>query len=408
MSISIGRHTIGKKEFIALVAQIMALNAVALDIMLPAFPQIGEGLRVSNPNDIQYVLTAYLVGFGVGQLLLGPISDRYGRRIPLLIGLSLYVVAAIAAAFSPGFATLIALRVVQGLGAASTRIIAIAAVRDTFSGRAMAEVMSLVFMVFMVVPIIAPALGQLIVLAGPWQWIFAAMALMGLLVMGWAFVRLPETLAPENRRPLSVAAISGGFTIVFSNRVAMMYGLAPGVLLGALFGFLNTAQPIYGEIYGLGPLFPFAFASVGMVMAVSSLINARIVGRFGMRPVSHSALIGFIALSGVWFVWSLLGTIPFWPFLLLMAAIMFLFSLIATNFNAMSMDPLGEVAGTASSVFGFMQTAGGALLGAIIGAAFDGTTLWVGAGYFVAGLIALAMVLVAENGKLFETRYEIT
>jgi MFS transporter, DHA1 family, multidrug resistance protein len=408
MSISIGRHTIGKKEYIALISQIMALNALALDIMLPAFPQIGAGLRISNSNDIQFVLTAYLIGFGVGQLLLGPISDRYGRRIPLLIGLGLYVLAAIAAAFSPGFATLIALRLVQGLGAAATRIIAIAAVRDTFSGRAMAEVMSLVFMVFMVVPIIAPAMGQVIVLIGPWQWIFAAMAVVGLGVMAWAFLRLPETLAPENRRPLTVSAVTGGFVIVFSNRVAMMYGLAPSILFGALFGFLNTAQPIYGEIYRLGPLFPVAFASVGVVMAISALINSRIVGRFGMRPVSHGALVGFTGLSGIWLVWSLIAPIPFWPFLALMASIMFLFGLIATNFNAMSMDPLGKVAGTASSVFGFIQTAGGAVLGALIGTMFDGTTVWVGAGYFTFGLIALAMVLVAENGKLFATQNEMS
>ncbi|HUV32018.1 MAG TPA: multidrug effflux MFS transporter, partial [Devosiaceae bacterium] len=357
------------------------------------------------PNHIQFVLTSYFLGFGVGQLFLGPISDRFGRRAPLLWGLGLYILAAFAAAYSPNFAAMLALRTLQGLGAAATRIVAMAVVRDTFSGRAMAEIMSLVFVVFMAVPVVAPAIGQVIVLFAPWQFIFLGMVAMAFVVLVWAWIRLPETQAPENKRALRFAVIVEGFGIVFSNRKAMMYGLAPGVIFGALFGFLNTAQPIYTEIYGLGALFPFAFGAVAIVMAASSLLNARLVGRFGMHPLSHGALICFIALSAVWFVISLSGTTPLWLFMALTAALMFLFGFIANNFNALAMEPLGKVAGTASSVFGFLQTAGGAVAGAVIGQAYNGSVTPVALGYTILGLLALGMVLVAERGRLFHTEH---
>lgn len=406
MTISAAGRSLSRLEFIALVASMMALNAMAIDIMLPAFPLIGAALSVADHNHVQFVLSSYLIGFGIGQLFLGPIVDRYGRRNPLLVGLGVYALAALAAAISPDFGLLLAFRFLQGFGAAATRVVAMSVVRDTFSGRAMAEVMSLVFVVFMAVPVIAPSIGQVIVLIAPWQFIFLCMVAMGSAVALWAFLRLPETLAPENQRPLKFGVIVEGFGIVFSNRAAMMYGIAPGVILGALFGFLNTVQPIYTEIYGLGTLFPFAFGAVALVMAGSSFLNSRLVGRFGMRRLSHAALLGFIVLSGFWFFISLFGVIPLWLFMLTIASLMFLFGFIANNFNALAMDPLGEVAGTASSVFGFLQTAGGAIAGAFIGQFYNGSVTPIALGYLVLGVIALAMVLFAERGVLFGTRHQ--
>lgn len=405
MTIAAAGKSLSRRQFIALVASIMALNAMAIDIMLPAFDRIIAALAVKDHNHIQFVLTAYLVGFGIGQLFLGPMSDRFGRRRPLLWGLGLYVVAALAAAFSPDFGTLLALRMLQGFGAASTRIVAIAVVRDTFSGRAMAEVMSLVFVVFMAVPVVAPALGQLIVLFGPWQFIFFGMVAMGGSVATWAAFRLPETLAPENRRGLHVGAITEGFAIVFSNRLAMMYGLAPALIFGALFGLLNTAQPIYTQIYGLGAFFPVAFAAVAIVMAIASLLNSRLVGKFGMRPLSHGALIGFIAISSFWFLLSLFGPLPLWLFMVTVSATMFLFGFMVNNFNSLAMEPLGRVAGTASSVFGFMQTVGGAVAGAIVGQFYNGSVTPIALGYLVLGAAAMILVLVAERGVLFRTQH---
>ncbi len=387
--------------FIALIAAIMALNALAIDIMLPAFPQIRDSLGIDDPNHTQFVLTTYFAGFGIGQLLFGPISDRFGRRAPLFWGLGLYVICAFLAPLSPDFTVLLVLRVLQGFGAASTRIVAMAIVRDTHSGRAMAEVMSLVFMVFMIVPIIAPAIGQGLVLLGPWPLIFIVMAVLGFCVGLWAHFKLPETLAIEARRQLRFSVIVEGFGIVLSNRTAMMYGLAPGVMFGAMFAFIGVVQPIYTEIYDLGLLFPLAFAAAAGFMAVSSLLNARIVRIFGIRRLSHSALFGFILISAFWGLWSLTGTIPLIPFILLVSSVMFMFGMIANNFNSLAMEPLGQVAGTASSVFGFLQTVLGAFMGAGIGQLYNGTTTPIAAGFVVLGLLALGMVLIAEKGKLF-------
>lgn len=393
----------GRGEFIALIAAIMAINALAVDIMLPGLPQIGASLGVHSENHVQFVITAYLLGFGVSQLFYGPLSDRFGRRLPLFGGLAIYVVAALGSAFVTDFTTLIILRVLQGLGAAATRVIAVSVVRDKFSGRQMAEVMSLVMMVFMILPVVAPATGQLIMLFGEWHLIFMFMAIMALVVGLWAFLRLPETLPVSHRRPLTMKSTLGGFVIVLTNRVALFYMLGTSFILGALFGYINSAQQIFVGIYQLGTLFPLAFAAVAMTLALASFLNSRLVGRFGMRRISQTMLLVFTSFSLLWMVLSIVmdGPIPFAVLMIIYMTIMLSFSLVTANFNALAMEPLGEVAGTASSVLGFAQTVIGAALGAVIGQAFDGTTTPVATGYCVLGFVALACVLIAERGRLF-------
>jgi len=402
-AISAQGRTIPRPEFIALLAALMALNALAIDIMLPAFPQMGEALNVTNENDRQLVVSSYLFGFGVMQLVFGPLSDRFGRRIPLLFGLAVYILAAFAALATPNFATLLALRFVQGLGAAGTRVIAQSAVRDCYSGRAMAEIMSLIFMVFMVVPIIAPAVGQLILIYGHWTGIFAFIGGLCLMVALWAYFRLPETLAPENRRPLTPAGIFEGFAIVLSNRVSMSYALAGTLMLGSLFSFINTTQQIYVDIYGLGPLFPLAFAGTAGVMAVASYLNSRVVMTFGMRRLSHLAVLVFTALTTFLWLLSLGGVVPIWAFFVIFSAIMFMFGWAASNMNSLSMEPLGHVAGTASSAFGFIQTIGGAAIGLYVGRQFDGTITPIVGSLAILGTAALIIILFAERGRLFGT-----
>lgn len=392
---------ISRPEFIGLVAALMALNALAVDVMLPALPYMGQALNVVNENDRQLVVSAYLLGFGGMQLAYGPISDRFGRRAPLIVGIVIYVGAALSAIFAPTYATLLALRAVQGMGAAGTRVIAQSLVRDLYSGRRMAEVMALVFMVFMVIPVIAPSVGQVILLFGPWTHIFIFMATLATLVLIWVSLRLPETLAPENRRDLTFMNITEGFVAVFSNRVALSYAFASMVVFGALFGFINTAQQIYVDIYQLGEFFPLAFAAVASLMSISSFLNSRIVGRVGMRRVSHFALVMFTLLGGLWFALSLFDLLPFWVFLPIFGSVMFMFGWTGSNMNSLAMEPLGRIAGTASSVFGFMQTVGGAIIGAFIGQLFDGTTTPVAAGYFGLGAVAICLVLIGEKGKLF-------
>lgn len=396
----------GRGEFIALIAAIMAINALAVDIMLPGLPQIGASLGVHSENHVQFVITAYLLGFGVSQLFYGPLSDRFGRRLPLFGGLAIYVVAALGSAFVTDFTTLIILRVLQGLGAAATRVIAVSVVRDKFSGRQMAEVMSLVMMVFMILPVVAPATGQLIMLFGEWHLIFMFMAIMALVVGLWAFLRLPETLPVSHRRPLTMKSTLGGFVIVPTNRVALFYMLGTSFILGALFGYINSAQQIFVGIYQLGTLFPLAFAAVAMTLALASFLNSRLVGRFGMRRISQTMLLVFTSFSLLWMVLSIVmdGPIPFAVLMIIYMTIMLSFSLVTANFNALAMEPLGEVAGTASSVLGFAQTVIGAALGAVIGQAFDGTTTPVATGYCVLGFVALACVLIAERGRLFRVQ----
>lgn len=394
---------ISRVEFITLMAALMAINALAIDVMLPALSEIGSSLGVMTANHHQYVISVYLLGFAISQLFYGPISDRFGRKKPLMIGIGIYVATAVACVWAPDFSTLLALRFLQGIGAASTRIMAVSIVRDRYSGRAMAEVMSLAMMVFMIVPVIAPATGQVIMLFSEWHMIFGFMAFFACLIGFWAYLRLPETLAPENRRPFTARSIIRGFGIVISNRTAFCYTLAASFTLGSLFGFINSAQQIYVGIYDLGKGFPIAFAGVAAFMALSAFLNSRLVGRFGMRRISQTLLITFIGLSFLLFMLSLLldGPVPFPIYIVIFALIMFCFGSIGGNFNALAMEPLGKVAGTASSVLGFVQSLIGTAIGIFIGQSFDGTTVPMALGYFSVGVIAMIFVLIAEQGKLF-------
>jgi DHA1 family bicyclomycin/chloramphenicol resistance-like MFS transporter len=388
-------------EFIALAAALMALNALAIDIMLPGLQEIGASLNVAEENHRQYVVSAYFGGMAAALLVYGPLSDRYGRRVPLLVGLTIYVVAAAAAAFAPSFEILLALRFIQGVGAASTRVIAVSVVRDRFGGRAMAEVMSLIFMTFMIIPIIAPSLGQLMMMFASWHHIFILMAVIAAAVLFWTWLRLPETLHPQDRRQIDLASILDGFRIVLSNRISIGYTLASTAVFAALFGFINSAQQIYVGIYGLGAWFPILFAIVAGLMAVSSFLNSQLVSRVGMRRLSHGALLGFLAVSSIWFAWSLTGPVPLVAFVSLFALAMVQFGWIGSNFNSIAMEPLGHIAGTASSIQGFIQTLGGGVAGAMIGQAFNGTVTPLAAAFCGVSVLGLVLVLVAERGKLF-------
>ncbi len=395
------KPNISRLEYIALVAAIMALNALAIDIMLPALPNIGQALNIANENDRQLVISAYLLGVGAAQLLFGPLSDRFGRRKPLMISLIFYIITAFIAIFLPNFALLLLLRFLQGVGAASFRVIAMASVRDKYEGREMAQIMSLIFMVFMIIPIIAPSIGQLLLLFDDWHLLFLFIGTIGLIVAIWAFFRFPETLEEKNIRQFNIRTILEGFYIVISNRFSFSYALAGMFILGGLFGQLNSSQQIFVDIYGLGVFFPIAFAGVGIVMVIASFLNSRIVRHFGVRKIAHFALFIYMFASIIVCLLGIFNLAPFWLFYFLLALILFMFSWAAPNMNTLSMQPLGKVAGTAASTFGFIQTIGGALIGLFIGRFFDGTIVPLGAGLTLTGLLALIFALIGERGKLF-------
>ncbi|MDR3471760.1 MAG: multidrug effflux MFS transporter [Devosia sp.] len=394
-------RAISRPEFIGLIAAMMALNSLAIDVMLPALPNIGEALGVASENERQLVIAAYMIAFGAAQLFFGPLSDRFGRRGPVLVGIAIYIVAAFLAPLTPNFYMLLALRAIQGIGAAATRVVAISVVRDRFAGRDMAQVMSLAFMVFMALPIVAPGIGQLFLLVGSWHYIFLFMAGLAAVIGGWAYFRMPETLAPEHRRALSLSAITDGFRIVVSNRVAFLYGICGALLFGGMFGYISSSEQIFVGIYGLGPLFPVAFAIMAALMMGSNFLNARIVQRFGMRRISHTAVLLIIGFATILVIWSHIAPPSLPVFFILATAILFLYGLAPNNINSLSMEPLGEVAGTASSVFGFLQTVGGALIGSYTGQHFDGTVAPVATGFLTIGLVTLACILLAEKGRLF-------
>ena len=390
----------GFKQFVAIIAAMMAANALAIDSMLPALPEIAHALGISSANQQQWIITAYLLGFGSAQIVYGPLADRFGRKPLLMTGLGIYTVASIVAMFSSSFEMLMAARVAQGIGAASTRVLAVSIVRDCYAGRKMAQVMSLAFIVFLAVPVIAPTLGQVIMLVAPWPWIFAALAVFGAGVALWMTVKLPETLHPEDRRAIAPGRILAAFQYTLTQRVAVGYMLAMTLIMGSLFGFINSAQQVFADTFGAAQWFTSIFAGIAVAMAVASMVNAKLVGRFGTRRISHAMLLGYIGFAVVHAGVALSGHENLWTFAVLQAGMMFCFGLTAPNFGSMAMEPLGHIAGTASSAQGFVTTVGGALIGFFIGQQFDGTTAPLMVGFAACGILALGMVLFAEGGRL--------
>jgi len=395
----------GFAEFVCLIAVMMALNALAIDSMLPALPAIGADLNVMAENSRQWVITAYLLGFGVAQVVYGPLADRFGRKPVLLTGIAIYVAFALAAALAPTFQTLILARIGMGLGSAATRVLAISVVRDRYSGRTMARVMSLSFLVFLGVPIIAPSLGQLILTVAPWRWIFGVLAAAGIIVMLWAGLRLPETLHPDDRLPIQAGRIARAFHEAVTNRVSIGYTLATTAISGALFGFINSSQQIFADVFHAADRFPAVFALIAGGIAAASLINSRIVERLGSRMIAHTAMIAFTAMGLIHAVVSATGHETIVTFALLQGLTMFSFGFMAGNMGAMAMEPMGHIAGTASSAQGFISTIGGSLLGFTIGQNFNGSATPMALGVMVMGALAITFTLVAERGRLFKAKH---
>ena len=399
----------GFAEFVCLIALMMALNALAIDAMLPALPAIGEALGVARDNDRQWVVTAYVLGFGMAQLIYGPLADRYGRKPVLMGALSIYVVFSAIAAFAPTYETLIAARVATGVGAAATRVLAVSIVRDRYVGRTMARVMSLSFLVFLGVPVLAPTVGQAVLTLvpepwQPWRWIFGVLAAGGAAYLVWAATRLPETQDPANRVPIRVDRILGAFGEALRSRQGMGYTLAMTAITGALFGFIGSAQQIFFDVFGAAGVFALAFGIMASGIALASILNAKLVERHGSRLLSHGALIGFIAMGAIHAAVTMLGLETIWTFGVLQTLTMFFFGFIAGNFGAMAMEPMGRIAGTASALQGFISSTFGALLGFAISQGFDGTARPFAIGLTLMGIAALLSVLWAEGGRLFVAR----
>lgn len=389
-------------EFVALIAACMAMTALSIDSMLPSLPAIGEGLGVANPNHRQWVIGAFMISFGVGQVIHGPLSDRFGRRPVLQVNLILVAIFNLLAAFAGSFAMLIAARVACGLTVSACRVLAVSVVRDRFEGRQMARVMSLAMMVFMAAPILAPSVGQLILFVAPWHWIFIALSAFSLGLCIWITLRLPETLTPDHRLPLSVSRIAAGWRTTLTERNSLGYTAALALLSGGLYGFINSVPQVFAEVFHRPLLLTPVFACVAGTMALGSLLNSRLVVKLGTRRISHSALICFIGFASLHLAAGLTQMDTLLSFAVVQALMMGCFGLATANFGAMAMEKMGGLAGTAASVQGFFATVVGALIGVSIGQAFDGTTVPLYSGFVLTGLAALGVVLATERGKLFQ------
>ncbi len=382
-------------------AMMMALQALCIDAMLPALGQIAGELHVADPNQRQLVIGVFLISAGFGSLLPGALADRFGRRPVLFVCFAGYFVLSLACAAVHNFTLLLVLRAVQALFSAGLAVLPSAIIRDRFSGDAMARMMSTISVVFMAVPMLAPSLGQAVLLVANWRWIFGLMAVLVVVVGIWAYLRLPETLHPDYRQPIAPRAIAANMWQAASNRAAMGYVLGGALLTGGLFGYLNSAQQLIGEHMGAGDWFPLLFAVMAGGIALANLTNTQIVEKYGARRVSHVALLAFIAISvlQVWFSHQEQETL--WQFIPLMTLNCAMIGFTGANFGSIALQPFARIAGAASSLQAFLRMACGSALGLIVGQAYDGSARPLSWALLGCGLAALALVLYSERGRLF-------
>lgn len=388
------------REFVALIASLMAINAVAVDIMLPALPNIAGSLGAQHPNDQQGIVVFYLLGLGISQLFYGPITDRFGRRPVLIGGLAAFAIAGIIPVLTTEFHHLLIARLVQGVGAGAPRVVALSIVRDCYSGDRMGRVMSLAMMVFMIAPIIAPAAGQGILSIASWHWTLGVVSLFAVVLILWTTLRLPETLAPAHRRPLKRRTILGGYWIAATHRTTAGYMVAMGLVMGSLIAFLSSGQQVLVGQFGVGEAFPFYFAVIAIAMSAAAFLNSVLIMRFGLRNVSHLALLGFVLINAVHALVAALGAESLSSYMVLQAMTLFLFGLLGANFSSLAMEPMAKLAGTASSMVGFVSTTSASLLGFAVAQHYDGTMTPIAVGNFVLAVCALAIVFWTERGRL--------
>lgn len=388
-------------EFVALVALMIAMVAMSIDAMLPALATIGTELGMARENDRQLIIALLFLGMGVGQIFYGPFSDSVGRKPAIYLGIALFMVGCVVAIFAQSMMVLLAGRLIQGIGVAGPRSVAVALVRDQFAGRAMARVMSFVMTVFILVPVIAPAIGQGILLVAHWRAIFGLYLILAVVILLWFGVRQPETLAPDNRIRFSLPSFISNLRAILANRIAFGYTLIAGLIGGVFVGFLNSAQQIFQEQYALGAQFPLYFAGLAIASGAASLLNAQLVTRFGMRKLCQVSLIALSALSlGILLLPSFNGGNPaLWLTLLYLSVAFFGVGILFGNLNALAMEPLGHIAGVGAAVVGSLSTILSFFVGIAVGQAYDGTIAPLVLGFGLLGVLSMLIMWWAEKNS---------
>jgi MFS transporter, DHA1 family, multidrug resistance protein len=395
------RPALSRPEFIALIAMMFATIAFAIDAMLPALPLIGQTLSPADPDRAQLVITAFVLGMGIGTFFAGPISDAVGRKPVIIGGFALYAIGAALAASATSLELLLAARVIQGLGGAGPRVAAMALVRDLHSGPRMAQIMSFAMMVFMIVPAAAPAMGALIAADFGWRGIFAAFIIFGLIGSLWLGLRQPETLVPAARRPLALLTLFAGLRVVLTDRIALASITAQTMVLGMLFGTLSSTQAIFEQTFDKAATFPAWFAVIALFSALASLTNALFVRRMGMHRVVTMALIVQIALTLAMVALTLTDVWPqgwyFTGYMVWTTGVFALAGFTMGNLNAIAMEPMGAIAGLAASVILAVPTILATMIAAPLGLAFDGTPGPLSVGVLVCALLALCVMPVMRR-----------
>lgn len=384
--------TLPNKEFIVLMAAIMSVVALSIDAMLPALAVIGEDFGLSNPNHSQFIISAVFGGQAVGQLLCGPLSDALGRKRLLMISFLVYLVGSVICWSAHSLEQMLVGRFIQGFAGAGPYVSTISIVRDRCSGYAMARIMSLVMMIFIMVPVIAPTLGQFMLLLGSWRLIFGLLFFYGLAVMLWSGFRLQETLPPTRRVPFSAANIKRGALTVLTNRTTVGYMVCAGLVFGSLIGYLNSCLQIFQDIYAVGDAFALYFGALAFTLGLASLFNSRLVRRFGPRSICITALIIFATCSALMLCAQFFIATPLWLFMFYAAIIFFCFGLLFGNLNALAMEPMGKIAGIASALIGASSSVISISTGTIIGQLFNHTLVPMVGGFLVLGLLALTII----------------
>ncbi len=384
-------------EFVALMVSLMSLSALCIDAMLPMLGAIGKDMQVENANHVQYVISAMLLGLALGQLIYGPLSDNYGRKTMVYIGMLLFSAGSAVSLLSGNFQILLIGRVLQGFGAASSRIVTVSMVRDRYSGRDMARVMSIIMGTFIFVPMVAPAIGQVILIVGHWRYIFAMFLIIATINVAWMHFRLSETLPRNKRKPFRFRVLWNGIKEVMANHITRGYIICAGLVFGGLVGYLTSARQIFQEYYDTGEWFAIYFSGLALAAGCASFLNSRIVKRFGMRLIARYAFIVMAIASTIFVAFCLYqSAVPLPVFMLYAVITFFCMGLLFGNINAIAMEPMGHIAGVASAVIGASSSAISLIIGGIIGLSFNMTLLPLGIGF----------LLTSAAGFLIQRRVE--
>jgi len=388
---------ISPREFTLLVALLMSIVAISIDALLPALGIISTDIVMAYPNQAQLIISALFLGMAIGQLICGPLSDAIGRKKVLYSGILLFLAGSLICFVAQDINTLLLGRFIQGLGVSGPYVSAISIVRDKYAGREMAKVMSLVMMIFIMVPAIAPSLGQGILLFASWRYIFVLYIGYSILIGLWIFLRLEETLPKEKRIPLSITGFMDGFKEVIFNHSTMCYTLCMGLFFGSFVGYLNSSQQIFQVQFGVGKLFTVYFGILALMFGAASLFNSQLVEKWGMHFISYRAVISIIFSSGLFLGLHTLCDIQLWMFMVYAAVLFFCFALVFGNINAMAMEPMGHVAGIASAVIGAVSSIISMLIGTAIGQLYNNTLIPVTLGFLVMTTLALGLMKLADH-----------